>query len=249
MLQIHPQLICASIFTGVYDVNRNELLVEDDFQIIEKWFQSIMKLGLKAIIFHNNFSEKTVKTYQNKNIQFVKVDFDTVLNANVYRYIVYNNFFKAYADEIKSVFVTDIADVEVVKNPFNESLFLENPERLFCGDEQEILNNEWMNHHNTHLRNTIEGFANYEAENKNQTLLNCGVIGGNIQTMLALTSALSNIHQTITISNKTPYTLDMGAFNYIARTHFQDKLLHGAPVNTQFKSYETSRLDCWFRHK
>jgi hypothetical protein len=41
----------------------------------------------------------------------------------------------------------------------------------------------------------------------------------------------------------------MGAFNYIARTHFSNKLIHGAPVNTVFKEYESSRMECWFRHK
>lgn len=249
MLKIHPQIICASLFTGNYDVNRNELLADDDFQIIEKWAQSIIKLDLNGIIFHNNFSEQTIKTYQNKNIQFIKVAFDTVLNANVYRYIVYNNFLKAYAEEIKSVFVTDISDVEVIKNPFKQPHFLENTDSLFCGDELEILDNEWMNNHNTHLRNSIEGFANYETENKQKTLLNCGIIGGNLQTMLTLTNNLSNIHSQITIHNQTAYTLDMGAFNYIARTQFADQLIHGAPVNTQFKSYETERIDCWFRHK
>ena len=85
MFQIHPQLICASLFTGVYDVNRNELLIADDFYIIQKWYQSIIDLDLKAVIFHNNFSEKTVKIYQNQNIQFVKVAFESTLNANVYR--------------------------------------------------------------------------------------------------------------------------------------------------------------------
>lgn len=249
MLKIHPQIICASLFTGNYDVNRNELLADDDFEIIRKWYQSIIDLDLKGIIFHNNFSDETVKTYQNQNIQFVKVDFDTVLNANVYRYIVYNNFFKAYADEIKNAFVTDIADVEVIQNPFEQSLFLDNPNSLFCGDELEILDNEWMNNHNTHLRNSISDFIDYEHQNKAETLLNCGIIGGSIDTMLDLTSKLANIHQTITINNLTPYTLDMGAFNYIARTQFSDKLIHGAPVNTLFKKYEGKRLDCWFRHK
>ena len=60
---------------------------------------------------------------------------------------------------------------------------------------------------------------------------------------------MANIHQTITINNQTPYTLDMGAFNYIARTQFADKLINGTPVNTQFKKYEENRMDCWFRHK
>jgi hypothetical protein len=41
----------------------------------------------------------------------------------------------------------------------------------------------------------------------------------------------------------------MGAFNYLARTKFNDRLRHGFPVNTVFKAYEEARSDCWFRHK
>ena len=142
MFQIHPQLICASLFTGVYDVNRNELLIADDFHIIKKGSQSVMDLNLKAVVFHNNFSDETVKIYQNQNIQFVKVAFESALNANVYRYIVYNNFFKAYVDNLKSVFITDITDVEVVQNPFTQPLFLDNTNSLFCKNKLEISDNE-----------------------------------------------------------------------------------------------------------
>jgi hypothetical protein len=41
----------------------------------------------------------------------------------------------------------------------------------------------------------------------------------------------------------------MGAFNYLMRIKFNEQVIHGAPVNTVFKSYENEREDCWFRHK
>jgi hypothetical protein len=41
----------------------------------------------------------------------------------------------------------------------------------------------------------------------------------------------------------------MGAFNYLIRTQFNDRFLHGFPINTEFKAYQTEREDCWFRHK
>ena len=243
------QIICATLLTGVYDVNRNELLAEDQFDIIKDWYNAIIKLQLKGIVFHNTFSEKTVKTYQNKNVSFIKVHYDAQYNANVYRYFIYKDFLEANADKIDHVFVTDIADVEVIKNPFTDPLFLNHPETLFCGDEPEILNNEWMQNHSTHLRNSMAGFASYEEENKNQTLLNCGIIGGSVKVMKTLMDELVNIHATYTIHNKSPYTLDMGTFNYVARTHFGQHLQHGQPVNTVFKQYQTTRSDCWFRHK
>lgn len=230
-------------------MNRSEMLPPDDLQIIEKWCSSIQNLGLKGFVFHNNFSEKTISEVQNNHITFFKVEFNTKLNANVYRYLVYLDFLKKYGHQIQNIFFTDIADVEVVKNPFSDSFFNENPESLFCGDEEELLDNIWMKDHCSHLRNLIPEFSDFEEINKAEVLLNCGVIGGKTGTLLFLLEELARIHSTITISNQTSYTLDMGAFNFVVRTRFADQLKHGFPVNTRFKGYETERIDCWFRHK
>lgn len=249
MFQVSGNLICASLFTGSFDVNRNEMLAPDDFQIVEKWFYSIVNLGLQGVIFHNNFSEQTIAKHKNEHIQFIRVDFQTKLNANVYRYLVYSDFLKNYGSQLQNIFFTDISDVEVVSNPFTDSLFLQNPKSLFCGDEEEILDIPWMNDHCSHLRNLIPAFGEFEEKNRTETLLNCGVIGGEIGLVLSLMEELAGIHSQYTISNRTPYTLDMGAFNFVARTRFSDRLKHGFPVNTRFKRYESDRTDCWFRHK
>jgi len=249
MFEVSGNLICASLFTGNFDVNRNEMLASDDFQIIEKWCSSIQNLGLKGLVFHNNFSEKTISEVQNKHIRFIKVEFNTKLNANVYRYLVYLDFLKKHGHKIQNVFFTDIADVEAVKNPFIDPFFIKNSENLFCGDEDELLDNAWMRDHCTHLRNLIPEFAEFERKNKTETLLNCGIMGGEMKVILPLMEELAIIHSKYTISNHTPFTLDMGAFNFIARMRFSDRIKHGYPINTRFKGYETERTDCWFRHK
>lgn len=242
-------LICASLFTGVFDVNRGEMLPIDDFQIIERWCSSIQKLGLQGVVFHNNFSENIISENGNDNIHFIRVDFQTKLNANVYRYLVYFDFLKKYENQIQNVFFTDIADVEVVKNPFSDSFFTENPESLFCGDEEESFDNPWIRDHCTHLRNLIPEFEEFEEKNKTATLLNCGVIGGKREVILPMMEELARIHSRYTISNRTPFTLDMGAFNFVARRSFSGRLKHGFPINTRFKGYEAERSNCWFRHK
>ena len=67
--------------------------------------------------------------------------------------------------------------------------------------------------------------------------------------MLPFLEQLCSIHERYNMTNETVYTGDMGAFNYVARTRFNDHLRHGEPVNTVFKGYERDRTDCWFRHK
>ena len=241
--------IFGSLFTGVFDVNRNELLVQNDFTIIQKWYDSIVKLKLNAIIFHNTFSKDVVEKYSNEYIQFIEIMYDKKLNPNIFRYFIYQDYIRQNPKQISNLFVTDITDVELVNNPFESAFYIENSDCLFCGDEPEILDNEWMYNHNTHLRNFIPGFSNYEALYKQKTLLNCGVIGANITIMKLLLDKMVAMHKDCSFTNNTAYTLDMGVFNYVARTGFTDKIFYGEPVNTVFKKYEIERTDCWFRHK
>ncbi|MEA5258834.1 hypothetical protein VB264_13640 [Arcicella aquatica] len=246
---VSEELILGCHITGVYDVNRNNILKDDDFGLVEKWATSTRKLNLKAILFHNNFSENTQKTFESEYLSFVDIKYDTRFNPNVFRYYVYREFLKTHSKGIESIFVTDVSDVVVVKNPFKELLFLTNPDTLFCGDEPKILENDWMIEHASHLRSKIPDYALYENNFKDATLLNCGVIGGNVQVMNPFLDKLWYIHETYNDDNKTAFTGDMGAFNYLVRTQFNTRLIHGAPVNTVFKMFEETREDCWFRHK
>jgi hypothetical protein len=246
--KIPENLIVASHITGIYDVNRNTILASDDFSIVAEWAKSISELGLQGIIFHNNFSEATVNLHQSDSIKFIYVDYNPKYNPNVFRYFVYSEFLKLHANLIKNIFFTDIADVKVLKNPFLENLYINNPKSIFCGDEPEILNNEWMRNHGEHLRGSIVKYDNFEEKFKNETLLNCGVIGGNISVINPFIEQLWDIHQKYNSDNKTPYTGDMGAFNYLVRTSYPNQVIHGKPVNTEFKSYSLNH-SCWFKHK
>lgn len=242
-------LIFACLVSGVYDVNRNEIIENNDFTIIENWYNSVINNGLRGVVFHNGLSEETVEKYQNDNIQFEKIDKSPVYNPNVYRYFVYKKFLSNNLAKIESVFVTDIADVTICKNPFKDDIFSSNAEKIFCGDEPKMLQNDWMHDHSTHFRNNIPGYSVYEDHHKDSPLLNCGIIGGRKKLMLELLENLCDTHQQYNQKNTTPYTGDMGAFNYVMRTGFNGRIVHGEPVNTVFKAYQNDRTDCWFRHK
>ena len=247
--QINKQLILACHFTGIYDVNRNTTLNDDDYSIVREWAESIAALQLKGIIFHNNFTTETCSKYQNQHLAFIKIDHNPRFKPNVYRYLIYRDFLRAHSAELESVFVTDVSDVVALSNPFIHPFFTENPGAIFCGDEPKTLHNEWMEAHSAHLRSKIADYAAYEAVFKDAPLLNCGIIGGNIRVMQAFIENLAGIHEQFNHDNQTAYTGDMGAFNYLMRTQFNDQVLHGPPVNTVFKGYERDRADCWFRHK
>lgn len=246
---LQKQVILTSFLTGKYDVNRSVMWQENDYSVIKEWAESIKSLSLQGILYHNHFSEATCKEYQDEHLLFIKVDYQAKFNPNIYRYYLYKNFIEEHKTKLESLFVTDVTDVVVIKNPFIESLFLENPTSVFCGDEPKTLDNEWMQAHSNHLRSQIADYEAYEAQFKNETLLNCGIIGGNIKVMEELFTQLWQIHKTYNHHNQTAYTGDMGAFNYLLRTQFNHHLKHGSPINTEFKAYQEERTDCWFRHK
>jgi len=241
-------LILGCHISGVYDVNRSQILSDDDFSIIEKWANSISKLNLQAIIFHNNFSEETTSKHQSEHLLFVTITHDIQFNPNVFRYSVYSQFIRKYSDAIESLFVTDVSDVLVLKNPFIQPLFTANSDFVFCGDEPTKWDNEWMYEHGSHLRSRIKDFGAVEATNKSNSLLNCGIIGGHIQTIKPLLESIWQIHKNYNFDNTTSFTGDMGAFNYMMRKNYNNRILHGAPVNSEFKAYFDDGSN-WFMHK
>jgi hypothetical protein len=249
IISVKKQLVMACHITGIYDVNRNTTLQNDDYSLVKDWADSVAALKLQGIIFHNNFTENTCEKYENEYISFVKIGYNAEFNPNVYRYFIYRDFLRQHFNEIESVFVSDISDVVVLINPFIEPLFIQNSHCIFCGDEPKLLNNDWMKDHAKHLRSGISDYAQYEKDFKNAVLLNCGIIGGNFPVMLDFIEKLCAIHEQYNKNNTTAYTGDMGAFNYLVRTQFNDCVLHGAPINTEFKAYEIDRTDCWLRHK
>ncbi len=246
---MHQSLILACHITGVYDVNRSNTLNNNDYLLIQDWANSIINLDLNGVIFHNNFSAATCQEFTNKNITFIKIAHQKQYNPNIYRYFVYANFLKQHAQSIKNLFITDVSDVVVVNNPFIQPLYKANPNAIFCGDEPKQLANDWMQAHGQHLRNSITDYAEYETNFKAATLLNCGIIGGKTEIMQSFINELWQLHQQHNATNKTAYTGDMGAFNYLMRTQFNQQIIHGAPVNTLFKGYEVANKNCWFRHK
>ena len=249
LFQQDSNIVMACHITGVHDVNRNTTLANDSYELVKDWAESVTAANVQGVIFHNNFSEKTCRLFENEHISFIKIAYDSHFNPNVFRYFVYRNFLQQHLQQIKGIFITDIADVVLVNNPFTDPLFKENPIALFCGDEPKTLHNDWMIAHGEHLRKNISDYAAYESTYGNETLLNCGIIGGTASVFFDFLQQLCAIHQYANRDNKTAYTGDMGAFNYLARTKFNQQLIHGAPVNTVFKQYETNRNDCWFRHK
>lgn len=249
LLPKNTNLVLACHITGIYDVNRNTTLEDDSYELVRDWAVSMAIAKVKGIIFHNNFSTNTVALFENDYVSFKRIDYNQKYNPNVFRYFVYRDFLQIQRGRIDGVFITDITDVVLVKNPFTDAIFTNNPNSIFCGDEPKILMNDWMIAHSSNLRKNMSDYSVYESSFGESPLLNCGIIGAKAALLYGFIEALCFIHERFNVDNQTAYTGDMGAFNYLARTQYNSNLIHGIPVNTLFKGFEVDRTDCWFRHK
>lgn len=249
LLPKNTNLVLACHITGIYDVNRNTILEDDTYELVKDWADSMAKAKIKGIIFHNNFSTNTVESFENGYVSFIKIDYDQKYNPNVFRYFIYRDFLQIQRERIDGIFITDITDVVLVKNPFTDAIFTNNPNSIFCGDEPKILMNDWMMAHSSNLRKNMSDYSAYESSFGESPLLNCGIIGAQAALLFGFLQALCFIHERFNSDNQTAYTGDMGAFNYLVRTQYNSNLIYGQPVNTLFKGYEVDRTDCWFRHK
>jgi len=101
-----------------------------------------------------------------------------------------------------------------------------------------------------HLNPILQKFMN---ENKDEVLLNAGIIGSSLDNITRFVSTLLSTYSEM-VSEKyfnqreDSGDSDMGLFNYIARTYFGNIIQHGTKVNTVFKDDKANDVS-WFKHK
>lgn len=175
------------------------------------------------------------------NVEFIKVE-TFVRNVYFQRWVSYYRYLLEHRDSIGKVFITDGSDVVMLRNPFEKM----KDGVLYVGDEPNITGCEWMvkNHPHKDLQEFIIG--------NTDVLLNAGLCGGSIDIVIEfLNKFLSFYFQSVSDSHfrKLPGCgVDMGVFNYIARKHFEGRLVHGTQVNTVFKAEKPNDVS-WFQHK
>jgi hypothetical protein len=231
--------IITTYFTAEKDPQRSNIWSNDDFSIIEKFYNGILKHGLNCLILIDNSSDNFIKKYTTDKIKFLRCD-SSGLNVVDIRWKLYSNLLSCRSD-ITRVFFVDVSDVLILKNPFN---FIQ-PDKIYCGDEDSInMENQWMMDRYFLLNQStvINKLANYV----DKVVLNAGILGGERLVIMEITEKISKL---LAISKVASTTVDMCAFNHILYMDYNDKLVHGLPVNTVFKTYDFDNKEAWFCHK
>ena len=267
-VEILPEDFCLTevIFTCYFVHKENpqthEVFYKADFRYIQRWYESVIRLKINAIIIHDGIDEGFIETYQNEKIKFRRF-YHGKFPLIDERWIAYYQFMKAIP--IKKVFFTDIGDVVISSNPF--ILINDNKNTLFIGRDNanKIRLSGWiLNEINNYSSDTgirIPKSLYY------QSLYNVGVVGGNRKVMLFLLSRVVDY----LLLKKSDYYKEMTIFNLIIHKNFFPKLNYkpneqvitnpyndgvsshkflvtGYPLNSEFKKFDLES-DAYFIHK
>lgn len=226
-------IILTCYFTNIQDTQRGDKWqpnIEDLRPLIDS-----VRGKCKLVVLHDCFTDQDTSRYP--LVEFVKVD--TYANPYFQRWISYYQYIRENENTIDNVFCIDSTDVELINIPDWDNI----GDKLYCGDENEVLQCQWMiNHHKDKL------ITDFISANANKQLLNAGIVGGNVMLVKEFCRLINNYYSNLFERKVDVSYCDMGAFNYIARTHFADRIVNGGQVCTRFKANEKNDYS-WFKHK
>lgn len=229
----------TTYLTGSKDPQRGGHWEVDDFTVMGKYYNSVTNKNIPLYILHYDLGNDFINKWSSENVTFIKVK-KVGLNLVDDRWKLYNEFLKNRTD-LNLVFLTDISDVVVLNNPFSHM----NSCDIYCGDEQgAVCESKWLTSRYKMINN--EDINSRLQKYKNDTRLNAGLLGGDRKHLCDIAEKINKHLFEWKITDKT---VDMVALNDVLRIHYKDKICHGFPVNTPFKSHNMEITNAWFRHK
>ena len=235
-------VIMTTYFCKKKNPQKDYFVAYNDITYIEPWYYSVKNLQLNGIIFHDGLNDEFIKKYETDKIKFIYANSNSYdISINDLRYYVYFDYI-IKNENIKNIFMTDGSDVTVVKNPFNKF------KQLCVGSERSkgfkaICLKKKIELFNSNIKNTF----NYH-KNPTNTVYNAGILGGNRKDVLNFLKNMISIFDKFNSEIKTK-NLNMIVFNYVVYKIFNQNVISGSPLHSEFKKYQNNRTDVYFIHK
>lgn len=209
----------------------------DDFDRIRVWYESIIRVGCRGVIFHDELSPAFVRRWSHPQVRFEPYAPRTPRSLNDERYLCYLDWLKAHP-EVERVFLVDLFDVEFFRDPFE--LMDDQQWDIYCGGDPGEHNDR------RNRQKMVQAFG--EPLYENEIKLNAGTCGGPRESIVRLLETIVSTLEELTASGKVA-NLNMAVFNKCVYDLFpKDRILYGRPLNSRFKRYENTG-DFAIRHK
>lgn len=215
----------------------------NSFQYIGKWYDSIIKTGLDAVLFYDDMDNSFVEQYSNDRVRFVKTSVNEYSN-NDYRFFCFSDYLNKLDNKPDVVFHTDASDVVLVKDP--AELIKSNPDvDYFCCKDSIPLNQ--FPYMKIHEAFNWEDQLMFRLNYQDWWLINMGVIGGRYDNMVKFYNNFVSLRESM---GSPDFNSDMWVLQYLIRSVLQPcEFIMGEPVCSEFKQYQNDREDVYFIHK
>jgi UDP-glucuronate 4-epimerase len=239
-------IIFTTYFTSSKDPQRKVKMKENNFDYIKVWYHSLHEHNLSAVVFHDGLSEPFTTRLSSANVQF---HFSALNNrsTNDARFYIYYHYLLDHPD-IQRVILTDISDVQFLKNPFTFMDLLGN--MLYIGTDIDMFptmeSMGWMKKRMPQCfgEDSVEK-GEVAAVKKFSAVYNAGVIGGTRSLMLDFLSRV------VASLDATPPELNcnMPVVNFVAHKYFDHRVHAGYPWTSDFYKRQTDPRGVFMIHK
>lgn len=215
----------------------------NNFNYIQKWYESVMDSGVNAVLFYDEMDKEFVSKYQNDKVSFVRTDISAYSN-NDYRFFCFSDYINNLKEKPDVVFHNDASDVLVVKDPVN--LVKSNPDvDYFCCKDSIPLNQ--FPYIKIHESFGWDDSLMFRLNYQDWWLINMGVVGGTFENMKKFYNKFVEVREAM---GNPDFNADMWVLQYLIRSVLQpSEFIMGDPVCSEFKKYQNERKDVYFIHK
>lgn len=234
----HKDVVLTAYFNYSKDTQRGSIWKADISQL-GGLIQSCIYHKQHLYVFTNCFSADDVDS---EYIHIVEVIPSQAHSPNVYRWIVYDEWMRH--NTFDSCWMVDSTDVVLLKPAFDNI----QPYTLYCGYEYGMpTDNRWMRLTQERYIKTIPDYRDVIREYAEHPLLNCGIVGGNYDTIRPFVQHWADTHRDNTVGLR--YSTDMAVFNYVVHKYYHDIIEYGDHICTKFKYEETDNKQAIWKHK
>lgn len=181
-----------------------------------------LSCGKNLVVLHDCFGQLTV---ENQRVE-------APLCAYEQRWLSQWQWLRNHP-EVEYVWLVDATDVKMLRDPWPHM----QPGVLYCGYEPKPVDCEWIRNH---CPSELEDWVDQNAQ---KTLLNCGVVGGDRDTVMRLCQKMVDLR---CASDRRDPLYEMLFFNVAAYSH--PNMVTGPVVVTLFKANESNSWSMW-KHK
>ncbi|KAI8837430.1 hypothetical protein BJ741DRAFT_684218 [Chytriomyces cf. hyalinus JEL632] len=207
--------------------------------------------NVHGVILTNMANDQDVQHFQRfKRIQIIHVDPENNslftenphFSGNNMKFLVIKQWLQKNVHLYRKALVTDLADVELLRNPFDFMTAMDasvGSPQVYAGSEHSDDGMPWIDNLWTECTRLRRDPSEYPV------IYNCGILGGDMQGVIHFLDRMESV-----MKQWRHGFCDMIAFMQVIHEYYQDNVVTGFPLHTQFKSFRNSSNSLAFiRHK